>query len=80
MKELDHAAGWDLESKSNRATQEEAARRCANEMKNDAKTWRGEVHFITQAGDEAGALVGTSGREGRKDTGQPPKKRWRWQR
>jgi len=57
---LDHAAGWDLESKSNRAAQEEAGQRRAmcDEMKNDGKTWRGEVHFITQAGDEAGAVVG----------------------
>ncbi len=43
---------------------------CDEMEKNDAKTWRGEVHFITQAGDEAravvgeeaGAVVGTKGR------------------
>ncbi len=83
-------------AKSNRAAQEEAGRRRAmcDEMKNNAKTWRGEVHFITQAGDEAGAVVGEEagavvgtsgregGREGTKDAGQQfvatQKKKWRW--
>ncbi len=48
-----------------------------DEMTNDAKTWRGEVHFITQAGEEAGAVVGTSGRKGGREERTPgsPKKK-----